>query len=121
MLNQLGNNKSDKANLWDLIAAAGHVILNEIHINFSARVTFKFDRWPQETIGNLFHGPKSYASHFIAIHEFKLEMLKSEPNHWFFSPCDLEMWPSEIIGLLFYATSSFVHHFKVIFKFELKI
>ena len=56
-----------------LIAVTGLVILNEIQINFSACVTLTFDRWPQETTGNLFHAPKSYECHFITIHEFKLE------------------------------------------------
>ena len=104
-------------------------------------------------------------------------LLKLDPNHWFFSPCDLEIWwitsknnrapllyyiklcasfqihqwnktevtvrkrsirvkigdfmssvtlkidgwPWKIIGRLFYTTSSFVHHFKAIGEFKLKL
>ena len=43
----------------NLIAAIGLVISNEIQIDFSARVTVKFDRWSREIIGNLFLLPKT--------------------------------------------------------------
>ena len=52
------NNGNNKANLKDIIAATGLVILNEIQIDiqidFSARVTLTFDRWHRKTIGHLF-------------------------------------------------------------------
>ena len=45
-------------------------------------------------------------------------LLKFDPNHRFFSPCDLEsLW----IGHLFYTTSSFVHHFNSIDEFKPKL
>ena len=65
----------NKANLRDLIAATGLVIWNWIQIiNFSARVTVKFDGWPQKTIGHLFYATLSFVHHFVAIDEFKLEL-----------------------------------------------
>ena len=47
---------------------------------FSAPVTLKSDRWPRETIGNLFYDPKSYVCHSIAIHEFNFEVVIWK--HW---------------------------------------
>ena len=47
----------NKANLRDLLAATGLVTLlkNWIQIvDFSARVTLKFDGWPRKIIGHLF-------------------------------------------------------------------
>ena len=41
-------------------------------VNFSARVTLKFDGWPQKTIGHLFYATLSFMHHFVAIGEFKL-------------------------------------------------
>ena len=65
----------NKANLRDLIAATGLVISNRIKIvNFSARVTVKFDGWPCKTIGHLFYATSSFVHHFVAIGEFKLEL-----------------------------------------------
>ena len=65
----------NKANLRDLIAATGLVISNWIQIvNFSARVTVKFDRWPCNTIGHLFYATSSFVHHFVAIGEFKLQL-----------------------------------------------
>ena len=65
----------NKANLRDLIAATGLVISNWIQIvNFSTRVTVKFDGWPCKTIGHLFYATSSFVHHFVAIGEFKLEL-----------------------------------------------
>ena len=65
----------NKANLRDLIAATGLVISNWIQIvNFSARVTVKFDWWPCKTIGHLFYATSSFVHHFVAIGEYKLEL-----------------------------------------------
>ena len=67
--------KYNKANLRDLIATTGLVISNWIQIvNFSDRVTVKFDGWPCKTIGHLFYATSSFVHHFIAIGEFKLEL-----------------------------------------------
>ena len=65
----------NKANLRDLKAATGLVISNSIQIvNFSARVTVKFDGWPCKTIGHLFYATSSFVHHFVPIGEFKLEL-----------------------------------------------
>ena len=41
---------------------------------FFRRVTSKFDLWPWKTIGHLFYATSSFAHHFVAIGEFKLEL-----------------------------------------------
>ena len=65
----------NKANLRDLIAATGLVISNWIEIiNFSARVTLKFDGWPRKTIGHFFYTTSSFVHHFKSIGEFKLDL-----------------------------------------------
>ena len=40
-----------------------------------SRVTLKFDGWPWKTIGHLSFAVSSFVQHFIAISEFKLELL----------------------------------------------
>ena len=42
---------------------------------FLSRVTLKFDGWPWKTIGHLFYATSSFVHHFLAISEFKLELL----------------------------------------------
>ena len=65
----------NKANLRDLIAATGLVISNWIQIvNFSGRVTVKFDGWPCKTIGHLFYATSSFVHLFVPIGEFKLKL-----------------------------------------------
>ena len=41
---------------------------------FFSHVTLKFDGWPLKTIGHLFYATSSFVQHFVAIHEFKLEL-----------------------------------------------
>ena len=103
---------SNKANLRDLIAATGLVISNWIQIvNFSARVTVKFDRWPWKPIGHLYYAISSSMHHFIAIGELKLELHSGNAQFGsksmiFFSRVTLkfDVWPWKTIGHLFYAT-----------------
>ena len=67
----------NKANLRDLIAATDLVILLKLDfkiVDFSARVTLKFDGWPQKTMGHLFYATLSFLHHFVAIGEYKLEL-----------------------------------------------
>ena len=65
----------NKANLRYLIAATGQVISNWIQIvNFSARMTVKFDGWPRKTIGHFFYTRSSFVHHFKSIGEFKLDL-----------------------------------------------
>ena len=65
-----------KANLKDLIAATGLVILLKLDSNrqFPPRVNLKFDGWPQNKIGHLFYATLSFLHHFVAIGGFKLEL-----------------------------------------------
>ena len=65
----------NKANLRDLIAATSKVISNWIQIvNFSTRVTVKFDGWPQKTMGHFFYTTSSFVHHFKSTGEFKLDL-----------------------------------------------
>ena len=41
---------------------------------FWSRVTLQFDVWPCKTIGHLFYATSSFAHHFVAIGDFKLEL-----------------------------------------------
>ena len=73
----------NKANLRDLIAATGLVISNWIQIvNFSARVTVKFDGWPCKTIGHLFYATSSFVHLFVPIGEFKLKFQSGNAQSW---------------------------------------
>ena len=119
----------NKANLRDLIAATGLVISNWIQIvNFSARVTVKFDGWPCKTIGHLFYATSSFVHLFVTIGEFKLKLqsgnAQSGSNWMIFRavrPWNLTDDLCKTIGHLFYATSSFVHHFVAIGEFKLQL
>ena len=122
--------KKNKANLRDLIAATGLVILLKLDSNrrFSARVTLKFDEWPRKIIGHLFYTTSSFVHHFRSISVFKLELQSGNPqigskSMIFFSRVTLQfdVWPWKTTGHLFYATSSFVQHFVAIGKFKLKL
>ena len=111
-----------KANLRDLIAAAGLVILLKLDriINFSARVTSKFNGWPQKIIGHLFYTTSRFVHHFKSISEFKLELQSGNAqlgqNGHFLTvwPCNLTYCFWKTIEHLFYATSIPVHHFVAI-------
>ena len=87
----------NKANLRELIVATGLVISNWIQIvNFSARMTVKFDGWPRKTIGHFFYTTSSFVHHFKYIGEFKLDLQSRNAqfgrNWWYVIPCDLEIW-----------------------------
>ena len=43
--------------------------------NFLSSVTLKFDGWPWKTIGHLFYATSSFVHQFVAISQFKLELL----------------------------------------------
>ena len=113
--------QTNKANLRDLIAATGLVILLKLDSNhrFFACVTSKFDGWPWKMTRQVFYNTSSFVYHFRSISEFKLE-LQSE-NAQSGSNSMLFLWPWKTIGHLFYATSSFVHHFISIGDFKLEI
>ena len=83
----------NKANLRDLIAATGLVIL--LKLDSCHRVTFKFDEWSWKTVGHLFFTTSSFVHHFKAIGEsnwsYSPETLNSGQNRLFFVPRDLEI------------------------------
>ena len=85
----------NKANLKDLIAATGLVILpNHIKIvHFSARVTLKFDGWPGKIIGHLFYTTSSFVQHFKAIGVFKLELQSGNAQSGSNSTIFRAVWP----------------------------
>ena len=87
----------NKANLRDLIAATGLVISNWIQIvNFSARVTVKFDGWPKKNNSALLYYVKLCASFqihwWIQTGVYSPETLISGRHWWYVIPCDLENW-----------------------------
>ena len=71
----------NQANLRDLIAATGLVILLKLDSNrrFSARVTLKFDGWP-----------------LVAIGELKLELQSGNASFGSKSTICLAVWPSNL-------------------------
>ena len=118
----------NKASLRDSIAATGLVISNWIQIvNFSARVTVKFDGWPRKTIGHFFYTTSSFEQHFNPLVNsnwiYSPETFNSGRNWWYVIRVTLKFngWPWKTIAHLFYATSSFVHHFVPIGEFKLKL
>ena len=68
------NTNNNKANLRDLIAATGLVILLKLDANrrFFARV--KFHGWPRKIIRHVFYTTSSFVYYFISVSEFKLEL-----------------------------------------------
>ena len=96
--------------------------------NFFLPMTLQFDVWPWKTIGHLFYATSSYAHHFVAIGEFKLELWSGhaqfESNSTiFFSRVTFKFdgWHWKTIGHIFYAISSFVCHFVAIGGFKLEL
>ena len=58
-----------------------------------SRVTFKFDGWPWKTIGHLSFAVSSFVQHFIAIGEFKLELLSGNAQFGSNSTNFRAKWP----------------------------
>ena len=97
-------------------------------VDFSARVTLKFDGWPRKKIRvHLLYYIKLCAS--FQIHRW----IQTEVRVWkrsirvkigdFLSRVTLKYdgWPWKTIGHLFYTTSSFVHNFIAISEFKLEL
>ena len=67
--------KNNKANLRDLIAATGLVVLLKLDLN--RRFFSPSDLeiwWMTQKIGHLFYATLSFVHHFVAIGEYKLEL-----------------------------------------------
>ena len=58
-----------------------------------SRVTLKFDGWPWKTIGHLSFAVSSFVRHFIAIGEFKLELLSGNAQFGSNSMIFRAVWP----------------------------
>ena len=84
----------NKANLRNLIAATGLVILLKLDSNgrFFARVTLKFDGWPKKIITHVFYTTSSFAHHFISISEFKLELQSGNAQYGSYLMIFLATW-----------------------------
>ena len=120
----------NKANLRDLIAATGLVILLKLDLNhrFFSHVTLKFDWWPRKNYrAPLLHYIKLCASSqtprwirtAVAVRKRSIRVKIGD----FLPRVTLKFkgWPWKTIGILFYVTLSFVHYFKVIGEFKLKL
>ena len=118
-----------KANLRDLIAATGLVILLKLTSNhrFFSHGTLKFYWWPRKIIAHLFYITSSFVHHLKPLGEFELQLLSgnvnSGQNRRFLPRVTLKFnrWPWKTIGILFRVTLSFAHHFKAIGEFKLKL
>ena len=120
----------NKANLRDLIAATGLVILLKLDLNrrfFSPcdleiwRMTPKNNRAPLLCYFKLF---ASFCSHWWIQTGVRVRKSLIWVNiDAFFSLVTLKFdgWPSKTIGHLFYSTSSFVQHFVAIGEFKLEL
>ena len=85
----------NKANLRDLIAATGPVILFKLDSNhrFFSHVTLKFDWWPQKIIGHLLHITSSFVHHLKSLSEFKLELQSGNAQFGSKSAIFCPVWP----------------------------
>ena len=120
----------NKANLRDLIAATGLVILLKLDSNcrFFSLCDLEIGWMTQKNNRALFYATLSFLHHFVAIGEFKLELQSANTKFGskstiLFSRVTLKFdgWPSKIIGHLFSTTSSFVQHFVAIGEFKLEL
>ena len=88
----------NKANLMDLIAATGLVILFKLDSNrqFSACVTLKFDGWHRQIIRHVFYTTSSFVYHFRSINEFKLELESGNAQFGSNLTIILALWPCNL-------------------------
>ena len=120
----------NKANLRDLIAATGLVILLKLDSNhrFFSHMTLKFDWWPQKNYrAPLLHYIKLCASSqtprwirtTVAVRKRSIPVTIG----YFLPRVTLKFngWPWKTIGIVFYITLSFVHNLKAIGELKLKL
>ena len=86
---------TNKANLRDLIAATGLVILLKLDSNhrFFSHVTLKFDWWPRKIIGHLFYIISSFVHHLKPLGEFELQLLSGNAQFGSKSVIFCPVWP----------------------------
>ena len=94
--------KKNKANLRDLIAATGLVILLKFDPNhrFFSRVTLKFDGWPWKTIGHIIYTTSSFVHHFKSIGELKLKLQSGNTQFGSKSAIFCPVWPWNLMDNL---------------------
>ena len=85
----------NKANLRDLIAATGLVILLKLDANyrFFSHGTLKFDWWHIKIIGHLFYITSSFVHHLKPLGEFKLQLLSGNAQYGSKSTIFCPVWP----------------------------
>ena len=127
---EINNYIHNKANLRDLIAATGLVILLKFDPNHRFFSPWGLEIWWMTWKNNrasLLYYIKLCAS--FQIHRWiQTQVTVRKRSIWvkvgdFLSCVTLKFdgWPWKTIGHLFYTTSSFVHHFKFISEFKLKL
>ena len=120
----------NKANLRDLIAATGLVILLKIGFKSSIFCPCNLKIWWMTSKNN--RAPHLYYTKHCAsfqCHQWVQTGITvpkcsiTGQNWWFFSCVTFKFdgWPWKWIRHLFYTTSSFVHHFKAIGEFKLEL
>ena len=90
--------KYNKANLRDLIAATGIVILLKLDLNcrcFSP-CDLEIDGWPRKIIGHLFSIASSFVHHRKPLGEFKLELLSGNAQFGSKSAIYCPVWPRNL-------------------------
>ena len=120
----------NKANLRDLIAATGLVILHKLDLNHRFFIPCDLEIWWMTKKNNrapllcYFKLFASFHSHWWIQTGVTVRKLLIWVNiDAFFSLVTLKFdgWPSKTIGHLFYATSSFMYHFVAIGEFKLEL
>ena len=80
-------------------------------IDFSARLTLKFDVWPRKMIGHLFYTTSSFVYNFKSIGEFKLKLHSGNAQFGSKSAIFCPLWPWNLMDDLGkqYGTSSILY------------
>ena len=110
----------NKANLRDLTAGTGLVILLKLDSNrrFFARVTLKFDGWSRKIIRHVFYTTSSFVYHFRSISEFKLELQSGNAQSGSNSMIFLAVWPCNFMYDLENNRAPFLCYFKLCASFR---
>ena len=119
--------KKNKANLRDLIAVTGLVILRKLDSNNWFFILYDLEiRWitsKKKCTSSRSHQALCIISKPSVNSNWgnNPEMLNSGQNGQFFVMCDLEIWQMTLktTGHLLYAIASFVHHFIAVSQFKL--
>ena len=118
---QVGYIYINKANLGDLIAATGLVILIKFDPNhrFFSRVTLKFNGWPWKTIGHLFYTTSSFVHHFKSIGELKLKLQSGNNQFGSKSAIFCPVWPWNLMMTLENNRAPLLYYTKLCASFQI--